>query len=180
MITKERLEQLIKQCTKIYYIHLSNICCIDFNEYEIQFLNEYEKSFAGTTEDLFKFRVKIKRDLSNWFGIEPNWSEPIYLSESFETKEDAKWKLEMSATYTDTLKLANYTDFENENGDRVFYHKGITYELSLWWASDNTKIIRLIWSSRDGFGCHFEKPLTKENYIEACKLCLRLFKGEEV
>ena len=26
----------------------------------------------------------------------------------------------------------------------------------------------------------FEKVATKENYIEACKLCLRLFKGEEV
>ena len=26
----------------------------------------------------------------------------------------------------------------------------------------------------------FEKPLTKENYIDACRLCVKLFKGEEV
>lgn len=26
----------------------------------------------------------------------------------------------------------------------------------------------------------FNKPLTKENYIEACKLCKKLFLGEEV
>ena len=103
-----------------------------------------------------------------------------YLEQMFETEEDARWELEMTATYTDTLRLANYTDFENENGDRVFYHKGITYELSLLWVSDNTKIIRITWSSRDGFGWLFEKPLTKENYIKACKICKKLFLGEEL
>jgi hypothetical protein len=84
----------------------------------------------------------------------------------------------MTATYQDTLKMANYTDFENENGDRVFYHKGTTYELSLWWASDNTKIIRITWRGKDDFGVLFEKPLTKENYIKACRLAKKLFLGE--
>lgn len=106
-----------------------------------------------------------------------HWQD--YEDRMFETKEDARWELEMTAIYQDTLKLANYTDFENENGDRVFYHKGTTYELSLWWASDNTKIIRITWNGRDGFGWLFEKPLTKENYIESCKLCKKLFLGEE-
>lgn len=153
MITKERLKELIEQGATIFITTSTGI----------------QKENLSKENNIGKDNTLYWRDM----GI----AELEYL---FETEEDARWELEMTATYQDTLRLANYIDFENENGDRVFYHKGATYELSLWWAIDGTKIIRVIWRGNDGFDCLFEKPLTKENYIEACKLCLRLFRGEEV
>lgn len=160
MISKERLTELIEQGATIYGKIYGDILAIELSK---------------------KNKPEIKYDdRLDVYCTSNEWRNKMQFCYLFETKEDARWELEMTATRTETLKLANYTDFENENGDRVFYHKGIIYELSLWWASDNTKIIRVTWNGRDGFGWLFEKPLTKENYIEACKLCLRLFKGEKV
>lgn len=160
MISKERLEELIEQGATIWAVNFYN--------------KDIEKLELNSNLDAVNAGEFMKYDIKQYYYFH-------YSFESlFETEEDARWELEMTATRTETLKLANYTDFENENGDKVFYHKGTTYELSLWWASDNTKIIRITWNGRDGFGCIFEKPLTKENYIEACKLCIKLFRGKEV
>lgn len=167
MITKERLKELIKEEKDCYVIFTSLVLgCIHLNK-------KYEP------------RIEVKEDGYSLWVFTSNrfdFKNCIDDCELFETKEEAEWELEFgNITRTETLKLANYTNFENENGDRVFYHKGTTYELSLWWASDNTKIIRITWKSKDGFGWIFEKPLTKENYIEACQLCKKLFlNGEAV
>ena len=159
MITKERLQELIEKGATIWVKGSVFIFKFELNKTYYIEDNYLMQSYCEFDDDVV---IKTLGDLQDLF----------------ETEEDARWELEMTATYTNTLKLANYTNFENENGDRVFYHKGTTYELSLWWTSDNTKIIRVTWSNKDGFGWLFEKPLTKENYIEACKLCLRLFEGE--
>ena len=161
MISKKRLEELIEKGATIWVKGSAFIFKFELNKTYYIEDNYLMQSYCEFDDDVV---IKTLGDLQD----------------IFETEEDAKWELEMTATYADTLKLANYTDFENENGDRVFYHKGTTYKLSLWWASDNTKIIRVTWRGEDGFGWLFEKPLTKENYIEACKLAKKLFLGEKV
>lgn len=91
----------------------------------------------------------------------------------FETEEDARWELEMTVTRTETLKLPSWEEFvkDRELEEFGFYSKYQKYT-----------VIRVINEKylvvETSFERYYTGELTKENYIEACKLCLRLFKGE--
>lgn len=97
------------------------------------------------------------------------------LEDLFETEEDARWELEMTATRTETLKMPRFESIIEPNKTFVLYEDDkflglITVDQQIVINYYKIGEIKRI----------FDKPLTKENYIEACKLCLRLFKGEEV
>ena len=96
----------------------------------------------------------------------------LYKEYYFETKEDARWELEMTATRTETLKLPTWEEFVKDE-----YFDFIAKDNTIWEVYKHLErpSIYVI----NGYK-HYEFDFTKENYIEVCKLCLRLFKGEEV
>lgn len=160
MITKERLEELIEQGATIYEpddlwqtigkIHLEKKCYISEDN---KLCND-----EITYEDLP--------------GATAMYSIP--LEDLFETKEDARWELEMTATRTETLKLPTWEEIEDD------YNLEFDNSCLEVYKTVNRILVK---TNKNYLGLYdyvFDKLATKENYIEACKLCLRLFKGEEV
>lgn len=95
----------------------------------------------------------------------------------FATKEEAEWELEFgNITRTEKLELPTWE--KAKNGD-------------LYWGFTGRDRTGYILRTFSGFGCGwtigficvkdikdkaiFEVPLTKENYIKACRLCKKLF-----
>ena len=172
MITKERLEELIKEGATIYVpddlwqtigeIHLEKKCYISENN------------------KLCNDEITYK-DLPGAIAM---YSIP--LEELFETKEDARWELEMTATRTETLKLPTWKEFNKDNFGIKFYNKSREFCLHRvrYSASDKNPLWKIdLYESygddEDTVAWEKSWDLTKENYIEACKLCIKLFKGEE-
>ena len=64
---------------------------------------------------------------------------------------------------------------------REFWKNGHKITLYKYIKNKKTNNIRImILDDREDCECwKFNKPATEENYIEACDLCLKLFKGEE-
>ena len=170
MITKQRLQELIEQGATIYVpddlwqtvgkIHLEKKCYISEDN---KLCND-----EITYEDLPCATAMYS----------------IPLEDLFETEEDARWELEMTATRTETLKLPKYEKLPKEFDIPPFirYNKElenfVLYEMFNSTKNEICVLFREL--DDDASDCLFRKPLTKENYIEACKLCLRLFRGEEV
>ena len=157
MITKERLEELIEKNCTVYMA----------NRYtEGIFLDK--SNFEVTDKELvFKYKIYA-----------------VLLEDLFETKEDAEEYAEFG-NITRTERLPYFPKYEN-----IEYERG--YFIRKFHIKDNY----------DGFGklmvikdfvilvqCsslgvlheeYFNKPATRENYNEARRLCIKLFKGEEV
>ena len=165
MITEERLKELIEQGAIIYYISEDYIKEIDFskivpNKLYYDGFNYYDKY------DFNKDEIKVFCEY-----------EKLY---EFETKEEAEWQLEFgNITRTETLTLMDYdtfklldipTEFSNSEGECY------RFEIEERIGEKYVCIFELngICSYR------FNKTLTKENYIEACRLAKKLFLGEEV
>lgn len=78
---------------------------------------------------------------------------------------------------TETLSFPTFDEFVENNKQDIY---GVDIK-------SHNDIFRLLYSYNNDIilenfstGVNdFEKPLTKENYIEACWLCRKLFKGEE-
>ena len=151
MISKERLEELIKQEATIWAI------------------GRY--SFQDEIEE-----IKLDRDL---FCVEYNaLLYPdlfrVRLEDLFETKNRAKWALKYHATRTEELDLPMWEELDGADFDMSFI--------------DTRKIKHQIWVTNDDGICVTNPQLdgknkywsySEENYIKACDLCLKLFKGEE-
>ena len=151
MITKDRLEELIKQGATIWtkdlhFLELNKNDCFMNSKNLLQFGN-----FHYTNDYLF------------------------------ETEEDAHWELEMTATKTETLKLPKFEELAKELDVISFIRYNeemeslVLYEL---YTHNNEICVLFRELYDDASDCLFRQPLTKENYIKACKLCLKLFKGE--
>lgn len=101
--------------------------------------------------------------------------EHRYCLESiFATKEEAEFELEFgNITWTETLKLPTWKQMQ-ENIDW-----GIDCANRKWYLlkSRGHSIIRIEDWTRNGI---YEEPLTYENYLEACRICKKLFLGEEL
>lgn len=164
MITKERLEELIEQGATIFSTH---------DDYkEIKLNNDFKVEEVWCLGDC----LVSKSLVFSLFGI-----SLIFL---FETKEDAEFACKyqnISIFYS--LNLPTYEDFVKNYqsfGDElitdekcvIFSCKDGLYSL---YACDNE-----IWVGKDSDGSvMFHKELNKENYIKACDICVKLFKGEE-
>lgn len=119
-----------------------------------------------------KYDKKIYKLNAKNYSIDDN--ELNYL---FETKEQAEWYLKYHATRTEELDLPTWEEFKS--GKKVkfidFYGHHYTFEMKdedyIWLTFktifDDSEII-----------VKFDEPATEENYIKACDLCLKLFKGE--
>lgn len=100
------------------------------------------------------------------------------LDKIFSTKEDAEWQLEFgSIERTEKLELPTWEQFKK---DKIFNFVGIDwtfYELH----NRRRNKLQLDYSyDNDYYIPEKEWKLTYENYLEACRLCKKLFLGEEL
>lgn len=165
MIEKERLEELIEQGATVYMA----------NRYtEGIFLDK--RNFEVTDKELvFKYKIYA-----------------VLLEDLFETKEDAEEYAEFgNITRTERLELPSWEDVKSltKYTKHSFYGKdNALYGLCIKPKDSLTRFDGSIeelesWCGIDVDGnCEIEHfaPLTRENYNEARRLCVKLFKGEEV
>lgn len=163
MITKERLEELIKKRATIYYITICN--------------DGIKERFEICDIDLF-LKCTIIENYTFSDGFKADVLRICYtyypLKELYETKKQAKWALKYHATRTEELELPMWEELDGADFDMSFI--------------DTRKIKHQIWVTNDDGICVTNPQLddenkywsySKENYIEACNYCLKLFKGEE-
>lgn len=155
MIEKSRLEELIKQGATIY--------CADRDvQFPILiFLNE---------EDFVK-----KEDLSH---EESCVRDNIPLEDLYETEKQAEWALKYQHIIrAEELNLPTWEEFKNSDkpirfcgNDWQVYELGIVLNLN--------EIYLDLFDDYDTYTQERYKA-TEENYIKACNVALKLFKGEE-
>ena len=176
MITKERLEELIKEKAKVYFIYNESFIAGYSSIAKIKELDLSDfKPIYFTSSNIENDFVAIK---STGLTVDRNDFENL-----FETEEDARWELEMTVTRTETLKLPKWEDAQNEKFSFTYLIdvKGLHLYINIYKFTNKFNI-------SCHHGCHFgdysyEKTFNlrdKKQYKTACKLCLRLFKGEEV
>jgi len=154
MISKERLEELIKQGATIYDIFKGDIYLVDLTMAKYYDVPKY---------------IEYKNDYYNC-----NLTRSI--DDLFETKEEAEEYLEFgNITRTERLDLPTWEEF-NKKG--CFYFVGKNYSFYQIYKRYNK--IHLEWSDDETYYMTIQEwKLTKENYLEARRLCKKLFLGEE-
>lgn len=152
MIKKERLKELIKQNAIIYHLISKNYQEINANDVTQYILDGWE----------------------------------LYKEYYFETKEEVKWKLEFgNIERTKTLGLPTWEQFNYfkdtkscYDGIGTDYFRFIGYDYYIYYLS---KLDNRICLTKEDV-CYYypvkEWEITKENYIEACRVCKKLFLGE--
>jgi hypothetical protein len=160
-ITKERLKELIEKEATIYTLNnewkltKENAPYID-NKYNELILNCHCKKCNGQKK---------------WLAI-------VDIFETKKEQEEAEWKAEFcNIERTETLSLPSWEEAEKYGSE--FYIKFYSSDYNLYCIEfdEFEKSIELIKQTND-FNIAKYWTLTKENYIEACRLCVKLFKGE--
>lgn len=159
MITKERLEELIKEGATIYYL--------SGHEVSIIFLNE-----DWSVDNVYFGGGEAER----WLYYKDIIYKP--LNQLFETQKQAEWALRYYATRTEELDLPMWEEFCK------LCELVVNFEIQI---TDKNKVVHLLYKSgnyiniwnMDDKTVEFSEKATEENYIKACDLCLKLFKGEE-
>lgn len=157
MISEERLEELIKNRQPVYY-----------GLYEVIYPHKWKEY---TLNNRYLFRSTF--NAPQWF---------YNLKDLFETKEEAEWYFKFgNIQRTETLSLPTWDEFKECDTHTKFYNQKIRYTLYVYVKNKNTNNCRIMIFADDGSQDWFvfEKPLTKENYIEACEVAKKLFLGGE-
>ena len=154
MITKERLKELIEQGATIYDIFKGDIYLVDLTMakyYDVPKYIEYKNDY---------YNCNLTRNIGDLF----------------ETKEQAEWHLKMTRTRTETLELPMWEDVQEMlKANCSIYEIIKKYDIEL--VIEKSKYFPAqikLYADNEKFNWN----LSKENYIEACELCLRLFSGE--
>lgn len=166
MITKERLEELIKEKALIFYILNNSVALLRLNNSYGISVEEYNKKYNCKPQ--FYHSGYVFQNICDADKI-------------FETKEEAEWYLEFgNIQRTETLSLPSWEEFY-AGKSICFKTRNIEYRLYIYTINERTNNCRIMISADkydlDWF--EFEKPLTKENYTEACRLAKKLFLGEK-
>ena len=161
MISKERLEELIKE-EKIVYIPDDLWGTIGTLNLKKDFLIK-EGRIHGELGDL---------------GLEgASCSCSIPFEDLYETKDDAEFALEFgNITRTETLKLPTWEEFKKliDKDNFHFIDKNHSMYTLAGWKGD----INIF--SPDDDTISITMKLTQENYITACRICKKIFLGENV
>lgn len=162
---------------------------IQFNKGKFYFVNWHKNEVVE--QDYLKATLfcDIDNEVVHFRNNDNELIWKIKLDNLFETKEDAEWELEFSnITRTETLSLPTWEEFCGCkcSNEFTFFANGFEYNLfatvrNKECGEPDTLIIGINnLKMACGYDEIFEKPLTKETYIEACKLAKKLFLGEEV
>ena len=160
MISKERLEELIEKSATVYATGLGEIELIPENDISI-----YENGNNGYI----------------LYVLEPNkkYKNEIFDEDLFETKEEAEFSLEFqNITRTEILNLPTWEEL-NKKVDTIpnmFWQIAKCSEFILFLQTD--KILNNSQIILRGNDDTYNWSLTKENYLEACKIAKKLFLGE--
>ena len=173
MITKERLEELIKQGATVY---------VPDNVWQtIDEIHLERKCYISENGKLCNDKITYE-DLPNATAM---YSIP--LEDLFETEEDAEFALKYKRIpRTEYLDLPTWEEFCELDDMFIFYYNEKEYCVDI--TNDETlesECIEITCHDIDAFGeCYsysiFIEEATKENYIKACRLVKKLFLGEEV
>lgn len=164
MISRERLEELIKQGATIYEVKYGNINPVSLKN-KIRYVNyKYETiSFEPRPDEKYLHYKYFKR--------------------LFETKEEAEFAKEFkNIQHTETLDLPLF-DYLPETFDISFSR--FDKEMDCWiiyelYIEFNEILILFRDVTEEASDCIFREPLTKENYLEACKMIKKLFLGDKM
>jgi hypothetical protein len=163
MITKERLEELIKEEKTIYFIDFwGNICPVMLDK---DFLIKNLVEFGLGENELTRIDDECSYDARDLF----------------ETVKDAKFQLNYKHIKAPDrfLDLPDWNEFTTDIFDTNFYtNKGIGYRMSNENMGFNRRI--RIYRIGDLNSDIFKKPLSYENYLEACEIAKKIWLGEKV
>lgn len=174
MVTKSRLEELIKENAKVY-IKKEN----KFNPYHLSNRDGTRKLYNTIeTWDSFEDECYL---MSTYGGCGKYVCD---LEDIYEEKA-TEWELENTAIVKDVLKFPQWQDVKFDARGRFVkrFHIKDDYdyfgELRVINIDDEhgTIIVREISAGSSG-ETFFDRGLTEENYKMACKICIKLFKGE--
>ena len=169
MISKERLQELIKQEATIW---VENQYC---NAYAVELSHYYYVAITDNKESLMFLDYSIQED-------DPESVLIDYLENLYEAKEDAEWA--SIATYrTEIFAPPTYEEMIKEPRCLDCWTKEFV-------VMDNDKPIGIAFIGVD-FDCeivsvemgsdkYFVERLTKDNYIKACTIARKLFLGESI
>lgn len=157
MISKERLEQLIEQGATVWHNEWEEIK-LDKNNHEICEVKTLTGKHIGWCLS-FEYEYEGKKLRTE-----------VELDDLEEDVETAKWHYEMDCERTEKLVLPTWEEFNNEKDAWFHGEDGTEYHLF-----KSETVIHLMEDADEEAGW----GLTKENYIEACRLAKKLFLGEE-
>ena len=156
MITKERLLELIEQGATIYEVKYGKINPVSLKN-KIRFVSE-------------KYPVIVFEPIPD-----ERYKHHKYFDKLFETLEEAEWHKEFGCIErTERLELPTWEEFKLRRPYSyfIFTSKDMQYGLGIG------AYYREIIINNNG-SILFQKPLTKENYTEACRKCKKLFLNGE-
>lgn len=158
MIGKRRLQELIEQNDTIW----------DKNIFPIKLMN-----FEQKYDDCFyahKAYIKNNQLICEVIG-DYDFTNTYSFEDLFETKEDAEECAEFSnITRTERLELPSWEEFQTSRGFD-FMSKNAEY-CRVYKIED---VICVVKQNK----IILDKPLTRENYNKARRICVKLFKGED-
>lgn len=160
MITKDRLKELIEQEATVYEVKYQNINPVSLTN-KVRFISDKNKVIV------FEPRPDEK------------YLHHKYFKNLFETKEEAEWHKEFgNITRTESLELPTWKEFSNRVRNITF--KADPYDYYCYTNGRYVEIKEYYYRGyNNGDRVFFSKPLTKENYYEACRKCKELFLGGE-
>lgn len=165
-ISRERLEELIKQGATVYWL------CGDF----VSTTRLNNLHYISECNILCKNNVNGKECV-------------VYLKDLYETRKEAEWHLKYHATRTEELDLPMWEEIQS-NLDEVKKGKdkiNISFIKRFNLSKLGYILLMLVKIEEGPIQLEVSNNVeymqrwaaTEENYIKACDLCIKLFKGEE-
>lgn len=175
MITKERLEELIKQDATIY--------AVDY-EHRMEQIKLVARVMGVSVDKYNKIHDCEPMLYSQLCGI---FRDICPISWLFETKEEAEWYKEFGCiTRAERLELPTWDEIDKEYNKSKYKRKKFgTYEIVKFVGkkTENDYVLEIFVDNYTKkficLSCFVRQPLTKENYTLACRKAKELFLGDE-
>lgn len=156
MISKERLEELVKKGATIYEAKYGNINSVDFSKNKVRWF--------------CRDCITLEPSLVERYGNHK------YYKNLFETKEEAEEYLKYgNITRTEKFPYVSWKEFCEGKRMRFDGKNGSCYCCELEYIKERFVVIYKPLLD----GCIFREPLTRENYHKALDICVKLWEGEE-
>ena len=168
-ISKERLEELIEKEETIWAVYDTD---------RIEKIKLVVRMFGISVEEYNKLHDCEPMLYSQFCGI---FKDICPISWLFETKEEAEEYAEFgNVTRTEKLDLPTWNEFSKWDKSVKFFSNGTKYSMYVFVKNKNTNNCRIMIYADNGEQdwIVFEQPLTKENYDNARRLCVKLFKNQ--
>lgn len=166
MISKERLQKLIKQEATIW---VKNQYC---KAYDVELSHYNYVAITDNKESLMFLDYSIQED-------DPESVLVDYLENLYETKEDAEWA--SMATYRTEMFNPPVWEYFLKKNSYIFLskrHQEVIIRIGVIGFTNGTTIEYV--AVENDFERFYTGDLTKDNYIKACTIARKLFLGESV